>query len=488
MKPTVIRFGTLSLLAFLILSIGLHTWPDAMPAPEKTVSSSSHKTTAAESKNTASTTSAAVTDTAPSQSFIKGGGGTSLTTTTVNRSVSGTSSRPSGSGSSTTASSARPQTPDKAPVRPTVTSTATQKPAPAPTPTPAGKAVVGYYTGWSAYKGYTPSQVPAGQLTHLNYAFAKINPSTSRIVLADPANDRQNFAAIRALKKQHNGLKALLSVGGWDYSTYFSDVASTAGRREAFAQSCVDMIREHGFDGVDLDWEYPVSGGLSGNTNRPQDKQNFTLLLQKIREKLNAMEKQDGRRYYLTIAGAANTSYLAKIEPQKVAALVDHIFVMAYDMHGPWDRYADFNAPLYNPTEQSPQYKNSVHDGLSAYRSSGVPAGKLVLGMPLYGYIYQGVSSQNNGLYSSFSSAKSISYDLVRRSYLNNSAYKQYRHKTAQVPYLYGKGTFISYEDTASIAAKGTLAKSMGLAGVGVWELSHDTSGRLLNSAYGSLR
>lgn len=398
------------------------------------------------------------------------------------------SSRTSTSGSRATISSARPQAPDKEPVRPAVTSTAPQKPAPAPTPTPAGKTVVGYYAGWSAYKGYTPSQVPASQLTHLNYAFAKINPSTSRIVLADPANDRQNFAAIRALKKQHSGLKALLSVGGWDYSTYFSDVASTAGRRETFAQSCVDMIREHGFDGVDLDWEYPVSGGLSGNTNRPQDKQNFTLLLQKIREKLNAMEKQDGRRYYLTIAGAANTSYLSKIEPQKVAALVDHIFVMAYDMHGPWDRYADLNAPLYTPTEPSPQYKNSVQDSLSAYRSSGVPAGKLVLGMPLYGYIYQGVSSQNNGLYSSFSSAKSISYDLVRRSYLNHSAYKQLRHKTAQVPYLYGKGTFISYEDTASIAAKGTLAKSMGLAGVGVWELSHDTSGRLLNSAYGSLR
>lgn len=68
---------------------------------------------------------------------------------------------------------------------------------------------------------------------------------------------------------------------------------------------------------------------MAGNTNRPQDKQNFTLLLQAIREKLNRQSAKDGRQYYLTIAGAANTSYLSKIEPAKVSALVDYLFVMS---------------------------------------------------------------------------------------------------------------------------------------------------------------
>ena len=181
-----------------------------------------------------------------------------------------------------------------------------------------------YYTGWSAYKGYTPSQVPAGKLTHLNYAFAKINPSTGRIELADPANDRKNFAAMRALKNKHKQLKTLISIGGWDYSTYFSDVASTSARREAFAQSCLEFILEHGFDGIDIDWEYPVAGGLPGNSNRPQDKQNFTLLAAPFATSW-MQGKQDGRRYYLTIAGAANTSYLSRIEAAKVAELVDDI-------------------------------------------------------------------------------------------------------------------------------------------------------------------
>lgn len=93
------------------------------------------------------------------------------------------------------------------------------------------------------------------------------------MALADPSNDRKNFAALRKLKQRQPALKTLISIGGWDYSTYFSDVASSAARREAFAQSCLEFILEHGFDGIDLDWEYPVSGGLAGNTNRPQDKQ-----------------------------------------------------------------------------------------------------------------------------------------------------------------------------------------------------------------------
>ena len=370
-------------------------------------------------------------------------------------------------------------------------SPASQKPVtpslPAPKPSTAGKYMVGYYTGWSAYKGYTPQKVPAAKLTHLNYAFAKIDPSTSKIALADPANDRKNFAAFRTLKQSNPQLKTLISIGGWDYSKYFSDIASTSARREKFAQSCLDFILEHGFDGVDLDWEYPVSGGIPGNTNRPQDKQNFTHLLRAIRSKLDAQAKKDGRTYYLTIAAGANSSYLAKIEPVAVANLVDYIFIMAYDMHGPWDRYADLNAPLYTPAESSPQYKGSVQDGISAYLQKGISAKKLVLGMPFYGYIYQGVSSQNNGLYSKYTSAKSISYDIVRKSYLSNSSYKQLRHSTAQVPYLYGKNTFITYEDPQSIAAKVALAKSRGLAGTGAWELSHDTSGALLNSAYNKL-
>ncbi len=416
------------------------------------------------------------------QNSVQGGGQSSAGQTGGTTTRPGTTTTRPGTTTTRPHSTARPSETTTA----TTAGTAATRPTnSAPTATPAGKMVVGYYGGWASYKGYTPAQIPASRLTHLHYAFAKIEKG--KIVLADPANDRKNLAAIRALKKKHRHLKAMISVGGWDYSGNFSDAAATAAARETFADSAVAFIVEHGLDGVDLDWEYPVSGGKAGNGNRPADKQNFTLLLQTLRRRLDEQGRRDGRQYYLSIAGAANTSYLSKIEPAKVAGAVDYIFVMAYDMHGPWDKYADLNAPLYRPGESSPQYKNSVSDAVSAWRNAGAAASKLVLGMPFYGYVYQGVSAQNNGLYSAFTSAKSISYDALRSGYLSGSAYTRLRHAAAQVPYLYGGGVFVSYEDEASIAAKAAFARAQGLGGVGAWELSHDTSGALLASAYKTL-
>lgn len=350
-----------------------------------------------------------------------------------------------------------------------------------------GDTVVGYYTNWSSDKGYNPADIPAGKLTHLNYAFAKIDPAANTIAVANPEKDLKNFEQLRNMKKKYPGLKTLISVGGWDYSTYFSVVAATEESRNQFAAGCVDFILTHGFDGVDLDWEYPVSGGPAGNINSPEDKRNFTLLLSAIRNQLNAQTQRDGKKYYLTIAGAANSNYLNKIEAQQVVGLVDHIFVMAYDMHGSWDTYSDFGAPLYNPQERSPQYKNSVHDGVQAYLNAGVPADKLVLGMPFYGYIYEGVGAAQEGRYSTFSSARSISYNSIKGTYLNNPAFSSFYHEGAAVPYLYGNGIFISYENSRSIGTKAAFARNLGLAGVGIWELSHDSAGELLDSARAGL-
>ena len=346
-----------------------------------------------------------------------------------------------------------------------------------------GGATVGYYAGWASYQGYQPKDIPAEDLTQINYAFAAIDGDTGKLVLDNPTQDKKNLSGLLALKKRNPALRVLISVGGWDYSAYFSDVASTAQRRATFAQSCVDLITAHGLDGIDLDWEYPVSGGQPGVIHRPQDKQNFTLLLQAIRDALDKQSKRDGKTYSLTIAGAVGGGYLSCIEPKAVANIVDHIFLMTYDIHGPWSSYADFNAPLYTPSGSSPQSRYSVSDGVKAWLAAGVPAGKLVLGMPLYGYIYQGVKSTNYGLYSTFTSAKSITYNQLKASYLSNSTYRQLRHSTAQVPYLYGKNTFISYDDPKSIAAKASLAVSQGLGGIGFWELSQDKEAELISAA-----
>lgn len=345
-----------------------------------------------------------------------------------------------------------------------------------------GGEIVGYYASWAAAQGYGPEEIPAERFTQINYAFATIEDG--RAALGDPARDGKNLRGLTDLRKRNPELRIVLSLGGWDDSACFSDVAASAGSRRDFAQSCGDLLREYGLDGVDLDWEYPVSGGAPGTVHRPQDKENFTRLLQELRRTLDRQGRQEGKRYVLTVAGAVSGGYLNSIEPQAVAETVDHIFLMAYDLHGPWDAYTDFNAPLYTPSDGPPRYRASVDDGISAWLGRGVPAEKLVLGMPLYGYIYQGVSSRNSGLYQSFGSAKSVPWDGVKSEYLNRSAYRQFRHGEAEVPYLFGSRSFLSYEDPASIAAKAELARRRGLGGVGFWELSQDRSGDLIQSAW----
>lgn len=342
--------------------------------------------------------------------------------------------------------------------------------------------VVGYYASWAAAQGYTPDQLPAERFTQINYAFANI--ADGRATLGDPARDGENLRNLTELRRRNPDLNIVLSLGGWDDSAGFSDAAASPESRRTFARSCVDLLAAHGLDGVDLDWEYPVSGGAPGTVHRPQDKENFTLLLRELRRALDQQGRRDGKRYVLTIAGAVNGGYLSSIEPQAAAEIVDHIFLMAYDLHGPWDASTGFNAPLYTPSDGPLRSRASVDGGISAWLGRGVPAEKLVLGMPLYGYIFQGVSSRGNGLYQSFDSAKSVSWDKVKEAYLNRSAYRQFRHEEAEAPYLYGNRAFLSYDDPDSIAAKAAMARRRGLGGVGFWELSQDRGGDLIQSAW----
>ena len=360
-------------------------------------------------------------------------------------------------------------------------------PTPEPTPVPTTNRVVGYYAAWAAYSGYTPDKVDATKLTHINYAFANIS-SDLKVILGYPDIDTSNINKLNALKQINPNLKTLISIGGWSWSGKFSDAALTEESRTIFADSCVDFIVKYGFDGIDLDWEYPVSGGLSTNIKRLEDKQNFTLLLKKLREKLSARGIIDSKQYLITIAGGAGSWYLNNIELSKLHQYLDYANVMTYDIHGSWDNYTDFNAPLYNNSDASPQYKWSVDASVNAWLNAGIPADKLVVGVPFYGYIYNSVNNVNNGLYQTFSGASSIAYSAIVSKYLNTSGYVRYFHQQSMVPWLFNGSTFISYEDEQSIGLKAEYIKSKGLGGAAIWELSQDSNGTLLGVIHGALK
>ena len=363
-----------------------------------------------------------------------------------------------------------------------VTVTASLSPVPTLDTSEAGaKRVVGYYAAWSSYSGFTPDKIDASKLTHINYAFANIG-SDYKITVGYPDKDPANFKMLQQLKTLNPNLKTLISVGGWTWSVKFSDAASTEATRTAFANGCVEFITKYGFDGVDLDWEYPVGGGLPENSKRPEDKQNFTLLLKKIREKLDEQGLADNKHYLLTIAGGASNYYLGNTEPHLFHEYIDYATIMTYDIHGPWDSYADLNAPLYNNTDASPQYKWSVDASVKAWMNAGFPSEKLVVGVPFYGYMYETLNNNNNGLYQTFSSGKSLSYSNIEANYLNKEGYTRYFHEQSMVPYLYNGKTFISYDDQQSMGLKADYIKTHELGGAAIWELSQDPNKVLLNA------
>lgn len=350
-----------------------------------------------------------------------------------------------------------------------------------------GKKLVGYYAAWAAYSNFTPDRIDASKLTHINYAFANIGEDL-KITMGYPERDPTNFRMLNELKKDNPALKTLISIGGWTWSGRFSDAALTDSSRAAFADSCVAFIKKHGFDGIDLDWEYPVSGGLASNSRRAADKQNFTLLLQEIREKLDVQGAADKKHYLLTIAAGAGSSYLDHIEISAIEPYLDYVTLMTYDLHGTWDTYTDHHAPLYTSTAPSPQYKASVDSCIRAWEKAYFPKDKLVMGIPFYGYLYSSVSNVNLGLYQRFHGANSISYHQIEKNYLNKYGYKRYFDSQSKVPWLYNGSNFITYEDAESIRSKTGYIKTKGLGGAMVWELSQDPGQALLTTLYEGLK
>ncbi len=374
---------------------------------------------------------------------------------------------------------------------------------------PHDSVLVGYYPAWATHeRDYQVGAIPASRVTHVNYGFANI--ADGKCVLGDKGADTQklfagdtaesaaagqagNFNQLRKLRAHNPALRTLISVGGFTWSGSFSDVALSARSRALFVNSCVDFAVQYGFDGIDIDWEFPGGGGLDGNAARPEDKQNYTLLLRALRDALRAKQREVGRGepFLLTIAAPSGPDLVAHLDGSGIAESVDWINVMAYDFHGTWDNQAGHNAPLMPSEGDSSGFSASA--AIEGYRAQGVPANKLVLGVPFYGRSFAGVrAGAHHGLDESSVGPGPgtwengvLDYKDIAAHYLNMAGYVRYEDEAAQVPYLFNaqKGVLISYDDPTSLAQKAGYARANGLRGTMIWDLSSDTAEHALLSA-----
>ncbi len=310
----------------------------------------------------------------------------------------------------------------------------------------------------------TVTEADAKALTHINLAFALIQDGVLDL------SQLTNLGLIQKFRQWNPGLKCILSVGGWA-ADGFSQAAMTENSRQQFAGSCLDAVKTYGLDGIDIDWEYPCSS-VAGIAADSRDKENFTLLLQAIRDAI-------GETKILSVAMGADESCVRNTEMSKVSATLDYVQLMTYDMLNGLTSLSGHHAALY-PTHGD-NSKNNTRDVVEVYHAAGVPYEKIVVGAAFYTRDFQVESCENNGLLQpSGPGLFAASYHDLTPEYLQEHGFTQYWDEDAQAAYLWNGKTFSSFESPRAIYLKCRFVREKNLAGLMYWEHGHDKTKELL--------
>lgn len=317
---------------------------------------------------------------------------------------------------------------------------------------------------------------------------------------------RGNFNQLRKLKAKYPKLKILISIGGWTYSKYFSDVAATDASRKKFVASCIatyikgDLPEYENaggtgaaagiFDGIDLDWEWPGSDGHPGNHVGAADRQNNALLITEFRRQLDALTAQTGERYELTAFTPADPAKIqAGWDLPQVAKSLDIFNVQGYDFHGSgsddsWEpNRTGHQANLYTDTDDPYPFHFSVENAVNAYLDAGVNPRKLTIGLAYYGRGWQGVADGGKG--GEWQAAKGAApgrfqEEAGTRGYANlvsslpNCTVAHDEQAVATSCFTGDGGQWWSFDDAWSIGKKAAWLKSRHLLGAMIWEMSGD--------------
>lgn len=282
----------------------------------------------------------------------------------------------------------------------------------------------------------------------------------------------KNIKKFQAYTQKHPEITPILSVGGWG-ADGFSQAASSAEGRAAFVSDVLALMEAYGFRGVDIDWEYPGSS-VAGIQSSPQDRENYTLLLQAMRAGLDERTAQDGVPRRLCIAISGSPELIAYLECAQIGATVDQVNLMTYDMQQ--NDVTSHHTALYASREGAMCADTSVRACLAA----GIPAERLMLGAAFYGHQWK-LRGTDDPLYQTATHKNAIDYTKIARL-ITKTPDAAFYDEAAQAAYFYNGSVLISYDSERSIAQKRIYAAQNGLLGLFAWQYGGDATGALVHA------
>ncbi|KAI5644634.1 glycosyl hydrolases family 18 domain-containing protein [Phthorimaea operculella] len=349
--------------------------------------------------------------------------------------------------------------------------------------TKAGNRIICYYGTWATDREgdgrFRVEDVDTSLCTHLVYAFVGIN-AEGFVISLDPEldlpdnNGRDNFGKFNALKEKNPKLKTILSVGGWgEGSANYSIMAASEATRKNFISSALELVETHGFDGFDIDWEYPAR---RDSVNGEKDIDNFTQLL----KELKAVFSPKGYEISAAVS-AVESAAVQSYDVPAICEILDLVFIMTYDLYGPWANFTDHNAPLFKGENNE---ENTVESAINFWLKD-CPSNKVIIGLPLYGKSYiladakqsgVGAPATGAGLAGPFSGeAGTLGYGELCPLLQNKTAnWEVRRDNLAKVPYAVQGNNWVSYDDAQSLTDKINWGLGKKLGGVMLWSLEND--------------